>query len=121
MTQTIQKIQQRQDFSADEQRKNLRAQRRIIDHKYDQHFNELYDKALKLYKSGSYVEAQKLLLQIDRMKPGYKRTAKYLKKVNAKIEKGMNKQAGRSVVRSRKAKTRGDVVGEALDNFEKRL
>ncbi len=80
-----------------------------------------FELLVKYYKSGSYEEAQKLFLQIERMKPGYKRTASYLKKTNAKIEKGFPKRTDSSVVKSHERKTRSDVIGKTLDVFEQRL
>jgi TolA-binding protein len=106
---------------ADVRRSELKAQRRLIQKKYNDQFNRLYVKGVKLYKSGSYEEAQKIFLQIERMKPGYKGAASYLKKANAKIEKGLQKRNANAVARSRELKTRNDVVGEALDLLEQRL
>jgi len=116
------KVQDRQQGrSTEDRRKALRAQRHLIQQQYDKQFKQLYDKAVKLYKSGSYEEAQKLFIQIERMKPGYKRAASYLKKANAKIEKGLQKRSNSSMVRSRELKTRNDVIGNALDVIELRL
>jgi len=81
----------------------------------------LYEKAVKHYKSGAYEEAQKLFLQIERMRPGYKRTISYLKRASAKIDKGFGKQINNAVAHSRNMKARNDVVGKALDAFEQRL
>jgi len=115
-------VQQRQQgHSTDDRRKALRAQRHLIQQQYDKQFKQLYNKAIHLYKSGSFEEAQKLFVQIERMKPGYKRAASYLRKANAKIEKGYQKKKNNVVVRSQEPNTRDDVIGNALDIIEQRL
>jgi len=113
--------QKQRKHSIADQRKELKVQRRLIQKQYNKQFHQMYNKAIKLYKSGSYEEAQKLFVQIERMKPGYKRAASYLKKANAKIEKGFRNRNTNVVVQSRELKTRDDVIGEALDVFEQRL
>ena len=116
------KIKQKQrKLSVDDRRKELRAQRRSIHRQYDKQFNQLYERAVKHYKSGSYEEAQKLFLQIERMRPGYKRTVSYLKRASAKINKGFGKRMNNAVAHLRNMKSRNDVIGEALDAFEQRL
>jgi len=113
--------QKERNRSIADQRKELKAQRRLVQQQYNKQFNQLYNKAVKLYKFGSYEEAQKLFVQIERMKPGYKRAASYLKKANAKIKKGFQKKNTDVVAQSREPKTRDDVIGEALDVLDRRL
>ena len=113
--------QRQRNRSITDQRKELTAQRRFIQQRYSKQFKQMYDKAIKLYKAGSYEEAQKLFVQIERMKPGYKRAASYLKKANKKIEKGFRSKNTNVAAQSRKFKTREDVIGEALDVFDQRL
>jgi len=113
--------QKMRNRSIADQRKELKAQRQLIQKRYNKQFNQMYNRAIKFYKSGSYEQAQKLFVQIERMKPGYKRAASYLKKANAKIEKGFQKRNTNVATQSHEPKTRDTVIGDALDVFEQRL
>lgn len=113
--------QKQRSISVDDRRKELRAQRRMIHQQYDEQFGQLYEKAVKHYRAGAYEDSQKIFLKIERMRPGYKRAASYLKKASAKIDKGFGKQANNAVAHSRNIRSRKDVVGKALDAFEQML
>jgi len=104
-----------------DRRKELKSQRRAVQQEYEEQFKQLYAKAVKLYRSGSYEEAKGLFLQIEQMKPGYKRASSYLKKTEAKIRKGLQKPSSNVVLQPPGTKTRNDVINEALNALEQRL
>jgi len=109
------------DYVLRDRRKELKAQRRSLNLKYQKEFRALYDKAVTLYRSGSYEEAQRLFAEIERIKPGYKKAASYYKKATAKIKKGLQNKSKNAVVQKKIHKTREDIVNEALDTLDKRM
>ncbi|MCK5259762.1 MAG: hypothetical protein KAJ70_01750 [Candidatus Omnitrophica bacterium] len=105
-----------------ERRKELGNQRRKVQQEYERQFRQLYTRAVKLYRSGSYEESRALFLQIEQMKPGYKKAASYLKKAEAKIRKGLQRRSRHSVVlQPQEIKTRNNIVEEALNVLEQKL
>ncbi|MCK5081832.1 MAG: hypothetical protein KAR31_02895, partial [Candidatus Omnitrophica bacterium] len=105
-----------------ERRNELRNQRRQVQQEYEKQFKQLYTRAVGLYRSGSYEEAKALFLQIEQMKPGYKKASSYLKKSEAKIRKGLQRKSQHSVVlQPKEIKARNSVVDEALDDLEQKL
>jgi len=113
------KIRRKRDVR--DQRKDLKAQRKKVQREYEKEFRQLYAKAVKLYRSGSYDEAQGIFLQIERMRPGYKKAASYLKKTEAKIRRGIQKTNSNVVLQRQKSKTRDSAVEEALNMLEQSL
>ncbi|MCK5503846.1 MAG: hypothetical protein KAJ10_01720, partial [Thermodesulfovibrionia bacterium] len=101
-----------------ERREELRGQRRKVQQEYEKQFRQLYARAVKLYRNGSYEEARALFLQIEQMKPGYKRAASYLKKTEAKIRKGLQKTNNNIVLQPQEIKTRHNIVEEALNDLQ---
>jgi len=102
-----------------ERREELRSQRRKVQQEYEKQFKQFYARAVKLYRNGSYEEAKALFLQIEQMKPGYKRAASYLKKAEAKIRKGLQRKSNRNVVlQPQEIKTRNNTVEEVLNDLE---
>jgi TolA-binding protein len=117
---TVKKLKD-QELDKKDLRKELKRQRLIVQQKYDKQFQQLYDQAVNLYRSGSYEEAKELFLQIEQMKPGYKKAASYLKKASVKTQKGLQKEKNNHVARTKEIKTRADIIGDALDALEQKL
>jgi len=101
-----------------DRREELRKQRREVNKDFDKQFKKMYDRAVKLYNSKAYEEAKRMFLQIERMRPGYKRAASYIKKANSKIAKGLARKVHNQVAQTKKSHVRKDVVSDALDAFE---
>lgn len=101
-----------------DRRKELKRQRQKVRKEYEKEFQRLYSRAVKLYRSGSYGEAKGMFLQIERMRPGYKKTASYLKKVEAKIRNSSQKKKKNATLQQQEAKTRGSIIDEVLDTLE---
>ncbi|MBN1870477.1 MAG: hypothetical protein JW847_07890 [Candidatus Omnitrophica bacterium] len=102
-----------------ERREELRAERRRFQQEYERQFQQLYSRAVTLYRNQSYEEAKALFLQIEQMKPGYKKAASYLKKAEAYMRKGLQKKSHNNVVyQPQEIKPRKAIVEDALDIFE---
>ena len=100
-------------------REELKGQRRKVQREYEKQFRELYARAVKLYRKGSYQEAKTLFLQIKQMKPGYKKTAAYLKKTETKMREGLQRGGNHSVVlQLQEKKTRNTIVEETLNRLQ---
>lgn len=118
-----QDMQLRADVQSEvnQRREELKFQRSKVRKEYDRQFKQMYTKAVKLYRAGSYEEARAMFLQIQRMKPGYKKASSYFKKAEAKIRKGLQKKESSVVLQPKETKGRDTLVEEALNAVEQTL
>ena len=107
-----------------ERQQELRKERERIRLEFDASIDELYNKAVKLHKSGSFSSAKSILEEIEKMKPEHKDTKKLL----VKIEKSMNKSAKGAAKPEKKEpqemqplNTRKHIISDVLDSFEESL
>ncbi|HQP10072.1 MAG TPA: hypothetical protein PKV41_01660, partial [Candidatus Omnitrophota bacterium] len=111
------------DWSRDIQKRRdeLRAQRSRVQKEYDEQFRQFYNKAIRLYREGSYEEAHSLFCQIEQMKPGYKSALSYIRKAEAKMGKNFQKRNNNVVMQPQGSGMCPGVVDKALNDFEQRL
>ena len=102
------------------QREELREQRQQVQREYKKKFKESYAKAVSLFKSGAFQEANELFTQIDQLSPGYKNARGYLRKINARLATE-HKEKSATVAQLEETQTRQDLIGEALDVMEQRM
>lgn len=103
----------------------LKKKRQGVQRKYDQNIKKLYKKAIKLYKKEQMVEATILFNEIQRMQPNYKRTSRYLSKLqnyskSPQVVVVPTKTSSNQPSSSSKP-SRADVVTNALDAFEQKM
>ncbi len=95
----------------------LRKEREQIRAQFNDNLEKLYVKAVRLQEQGSIPEAQKIFQEIEKMKPGYKKTQQYLSSgENARLQSqakkiNKDKKAVVSVPRER-------VIADALNSLE---
>lgn len=59
--------------------------------RFEQEAREMYQRAVKLYKEKQYELARVKFMEIDQLIPGYKKTDKYISKIDRAIEKNIKK------------------------------
>lgn len=99
----------------------LKKDRERIQQEFDANIERLYDKAVATYRSGRHEQAKELFLEIDSLKPDYKKSHSYLSKIEEKLTNKIPKQSLRQQMRPQveSEKSRRDVIFEALDSVEK--
>lgn len=116
------------DLLVKRRQEDLRNERERLIQELNENVEHLYSKAVRLYDSGYYDEAKSLLSEVQDIRPGYKKATYYLNKIETssrqpavmsqKIQNTRN-SSNQTVKKSKKNKTRQELISEALDSLEK--
>ena len=98
----------------EQEKENLKKQQAVIQKDFENRLQQLYQRAVNLYQSNFYQEAQELFVEIEKMQPHYQETQQYL----AKMKNAAEKQAA---IQSHTIKSRKRTVDQTLDFIEKKM
>ncbi|MCB9721234.1 MAG: hypothetical protein H6756_10175 [Candidatus Omnitrophica bacterium] len=68
-----------------ERQKELQSKRKKVQQEFDKSLSEMYKKGVRLYKKKIYDESANIFQEIQRMRPGYKKVAQYLSKIDEEL------------------------------------
>ncbi|MCA9393783.1 MAG: hypothetical protein KC900_06235 [Candidatus Omnitrophica bacterium] len=68
-----------------ERQKELQSKRKKVQQEFDKSLSQMYKKGVRLYKKKIYDESANIFQEIQRMRPGYKKVAHYLSKIDEEL------------------------------------